>query len=697
MPSRIRKAAPDLARLRFAVDLGAINVAEGVRAALSVAAIVAASAWAHWPALIPAALAALFACLCDVGGPIRRRVPALLSFTAIAALLAAAGGLARFHGIPAALPLSVIVIFLGAFARIYGQQAQQVGMFVPVILILSLDHPAPTLAAAGEIGVYTLAGGLWATLLTLVLWRVHPFRPVRRALAQAYETLAALTHDLQTLLHADLHDEPAWDAHARLHRSAVRSAIETARALILDTIRARGPASLRAAQSLLRLETADQLFGAMIALSDLLETAGPADRAAAAHMIRRLRPLLVVLGHEMLQDSADAHPQIARSIAAMERDLEALPEGSHLADLGRLITARLRVVLTVGTTLEQTIDAGPGAAPRLWSRRSWDALRRPFAANLSWQSLPFRHALRAAVTVAPAMAYTLIHEGPFDHWLSITIIVTMQPYFGNTFLRALERAGGTTLGGLFAALFGLVMTTPMETSLMMFPIAVLTFSLRAVSFGLFISGLTPLIVLLVEIGQPGTSDVIIAATRVGLTVAGGLTALAGCWLLWPSWEPNRLPEEIRAAIAAHGRYAEAEFALILGEISLADVEQARRAAGVATTNVEAAVARALLEPGRADNDRLEAAMVIDAALRRLAGRLAAMQFDPEQRSALPPEAWRAWRDWTKTALSTLFTPNTKLAPHPPLDESPHTEALGRIARQIELIAGTIVRVRNAGL
>ncbi len=699
MTSRIRQSVPDLARVRFSVDLGAVNLAEGVRAGLSVAAIVAASAWLHWPSLVLAGLAALFACLCDMGGPVRRRVPALLSFTILAAIMGVLGGLARHVGFGAALPLSVFVIFCGAFVRIYGQQAQQVGMFLPVILVLSLDHAAPDLGVALETGGLYLAGGLWATALTLVLWRVHPFRPIRRALAASYAALAAMTKDLQGLLQKDVHDNAAWEFHARLHRRSVRTAIEEARAMILDTVRSRGPASQRATQSLLRLETGDQLFGALIALSDLLETATAAERAAVAHMIRRLRPLLVVLGHEMLEDRTDAHVQINRSIAAMERDIAVLPEGNGLRELASLIVARLRVVLTVSATAGQPIDAGPGEQfGGMWSRaqmrRRYQSLRSPLLANLDWTSIPFRHALRAAVTAAPAMAYTLIHNGPYDHWLTITIIVTMQPYFGNTFTRALERAGGTTLGGLLAAGLALLVSTPMHSTLLMFPLTVLTFALRSVSFGLFISGLTPVIVLLVELGQPDTSGWMIALTRVLLTVAGGLTAVAGCYLLWPSWEPNRLVDEVRAAIVAHGRYAAAEFSLILKEAGQIDVEQARRSAGLATNNVEALVARALLEPGQAHNDRLEAAMVIDAALRRFAGRLAAMQFDPEQADALSPDAWRAWRDWISASMQQLGSGESLAGPHPIVSNIQHTEALGRIARQIELIGGTIDRIRG---
>lgn len=684
----IRRSLPDLARLSFSFDLGGISLIEGLRAAMSTAALMAASEWLHEPRLIMSALAALFACLSDIGGPIRRRVPALLTYSLVGAILMGTGGIARHAGIAVALPYGALLIFCCTFARIYGQQAQQVGMFLSVMVVLSLDQSFHDLNSAIALSGFFLAGGLWATLLTLVLWRIHPFQPARRALAKGYTVLAAMTRDLQLLLQHDEADAATWERHARAHRGQVREAIEAARIVIVDTLRARGPASLRAAQSLLRLETADQMFGALIAMSDLLETADDSERKVASHMIRRLRPLLVVLSHEMLVDRDDAHDQISRSIEAMSRDIQVLPEGHRLRELAGVIVARLRVVLTVSAPADHWSDGGPGPI----SPRIRQALRTPLMANLDWRSLAFRHALRTGTITAPAIAFTLLHGSAFDHWLSITILVTMQPYFGNTFMRALERVAGTTMGGLLAAALGLFVTTAGASAVAIFPLALLAFTLRAVSFGLFVSLLTPMIVLLVELGQPGTSDWVIAGERVLLTLLGGVCAILACYVLWPSWEPNRLPAYVKAAIAAHGRYAEAELSLILGEADEASVERARRAAGLATNNVEAAVARALLEPRHKHDDRLEAAMVIDAALRRLAGRLAAMQFDPGQTAALSREAWLAWREWASGGLRDQAAGQSSLKPHPELEEGPHTQALGRIARQIELIAGAMARI-----
>ena len=278
---------------------------------------------------------------------------------------------------------------------------------------------------------------------------------------------------------------------------------------------------------------------------------------------------------------------------------------------------------------------------------------------------------------------------PYDHWLTITIVATMQPYFALTYARALERIIGTALGGLVAALVGLLFTTPLAMAAAMFPLAVVALSVRAVSVSLLMATLTPLIVLLVETGQRGTSEWLIAAVRFALTTLGGMLAVAANFLLWPSLEPDRLGQEARSAIGAHGAYADAALGFRSGEVPARSVDLTRRAAGVATNSLEASISRALTEPGAAGRDRLEAALVIDAALRRFAGRLAAMQLDPGLAAALSPEALAAWRGWIGGAMQALAAGTTALKPRPSTAE---VDSLLRIARQIELMAGSMERL-----
>ena len=185
----------NLARLPIAIDLRAISLAEGVRAALSIAFIVAADQWLHWPPLLEAALAALLICLGDSGGPIRRRLPALFAFMLIGTAITIGFGVLRGAGMVVTVPLACLGIFAFSYARIWGQASAQVGNLLVVVLVLALDEPR-SLPDAALLGLVFAAGCLWAILLTMVIWRIHPFRPARHAVSDAYRSTARLVADL---------------------------------------------------------------------------------------------------------------------------------------------------------------------------------------------------------------------------------------------------------------------------------------------------------------------------------------------------------------------------------------------------------------------------------------------------------------------------------------------------------------------
>jgi uncharacterized membrane protein YccC len=434
------------------------------------------------------------------------------------------------------------------------------------------------------------------------------------------------------------------------------------------------------------LETADQIFGSLIALSDLLEHESPAERQVAERVLRRMRPLLLILGRGMVTDDPDAHRRIDRAIDATVAELSAVPAGAPLRAVIDRITERLRIA----HTLAVPANLAPGADTRGRAMPLWPQVIRPLRANLVWKSPALRHAVRTGVVSALPLAFTMFWFTPYDHWLTITVVATMQPYYSLTYTRAIERIAGTAAGGIVAGVVGLVCTTPLAIAGAMFPLAMLAFAIRAVSFGLFMMALTPLVVLLVETGSPGTGGWTIAFARAAFTILGGLIAVGANFLLWPSREPDLVAAEVKNAIAAHGAYAEADFSVLLGDSNGAALGQVRRAAGVASNALEALITRALLEPGTKQREALEAAMVVDAALRRCAGRLARLQDDPLVASGTSKPVLRVWRDWIGTSMRLLGSGRTDLPPRPGGTEN---DTLARLARQIELIAGAMERLR----
>ncbi len=672
-------------RALVAVDLRQVSIAEGFRAALSVAVIVAVNEALNWPPMMEAALAALLTCLCDPGGPIRRRIPAILAFGVLGALITVGFGVLRNAPLGVVIPVACAGIFCSSFARVHGQPAQQVGNLLTVVQVLALTRTIGDVGQGAALGFAFLGGSLWAAVLTLVIWRLHPYGPARRAVADAYRELARLVADLRLVLRHEAPHETVWDRHASAHRRTVREAIERARAAVLVTVRAHGPVSGRAAQTFIRLEAVDQMFGALIGLSDLLASdPDPAARLCADRMLRLIRPLLIVLARAIVTDKL---PRIERLDQATRAIAGAAPEGSPMHTVADVLAERLRIAIN----LSAPDGWRPGAPTDQPAEPLWRRAAANISANLNWQSEALRHALRNAATAAPAFAITLHRPTPYGHWLTIMLVMTMQPYVALTYARALERIGGTILGGVIAALVATVCTTPITIAAALFPLAVIALAVRPASFGLFITCLTPLVVLLSELGRPGESELTIAGMRALYAVLGGGLAVVASLVLWPSWEPGRVARDLAAALRAHAAYARAEIGLLLREATMAQVEAARRAAGMASNNLESTLQRALLEPGGAHR-HLDAALTIDAALRRMAGRLSAMHLDGAD--GHDPAVWHEWAGWIETAGASLSGGDIDLPPRPklpPVDSQ--AEALARIARQWEASAGAMRRMR----
>ncbi len=672
-----RTPGADPTRLPIGLDLRAISIIEGVRAGLAAALPMAASAFLHAPILALAALGALLTCIVDPGGPLRRRLPVLLAMALGGGLLLGGFGLLRGHGIGITLAAAVPALFWAGFLRVWGQATLSLGNLLAVVLLLGTDDTmAP--GAAGEAAALFAAGGAWSLLLALLLWRIYPYGPARRAVASVWLELAGLVGRISLVIGRPGGDVAAegWDVHARAGRNTVRTAIEQARDTLLATLDSRGLMSGPAAQNFVRLEAADQLFGTLIALSDVLEHAPPEVLSAAATMLRRLRPLLVVMAGGIEHESLQRQPRIERAIDAMLANAERTPALRHLA---RAVAERLRsAVKLIDPSQYLPGSGGQGDAGVPLRERLLD----PLQSNWSFASASMRHALRMAAVVGAALAATLVWHGPYTHWLTITLVLVMQPFFATTWQRSLERVAGTLLGGAFAASLSAVVSTRLVLAACLPLLGALALAVRQVSYGVYIAVYTPVVILLVESIHAGEDQVHIAIARAGFTILGGVIAIAANALLWPAWEPEQVQRNLLQTIGAHAAYARCV-------LSGAASDAKRRTAGLASNNLEASLQRAMHEPRRTHRERLAAVLVADAALRRIAGRLAAIALlEPQARQQEKGQLTRAWVCEALAALAEGKSP-------PPRPEEPTgVEMLDRLARQVELLTGVLEKARR---
>ncbi len=674
----IRAPGSDLRKLPIGLDPSGINVAEGLRAAVASGAVLILNIWVQSPALLFVAFAANLACFCDVGGALRDRVPALTFFTLAAAVLWSGLGLLHGFGLPLLLPVTGLVVFCNAMARVWGVRAMAIGNVLTVVLALAVDRAIPPAEALVLFAAF-LVGGAWAVLMTVGIWRIHPERAGSRMVAANWRALAVFARDLGDVLRGaagvaetgrTLAD---FEAHARRHRRALRDALEETRTALAAMARPAGLAGSVVARNILAVEDQDRIFGALIALSDMLEYAeGEAVALAAARMLRRLRPMLDLAGRTDVARLRGIEPALGRLSAAA---------AGHpaLADIAAVLSDRLRVAYRLR---DEDIGAvAPDPAPARGA--GLDAWVAPLRANFTWSSAILRHAVRAAVLTVAAVAISLTWWSVYSHWLTITVALTMQPYFAATWQRALERIGGTVLGALIGGALAFFPQTALVDSLLMVPLSIIGFSVRQVSYGAYVACLTPLVVILFDVAEPGHAEWLIATMRTLYTVGGGVVAVAACTLLWPSWEPDRTAQGLRDALRAHARFAAAVCALRAGGGDPGEVERMRRAAGVASNNLEASLSRALQEPGRAHRRRLETILAADAGLRRLGGALIALQHDTHAGDGLAEDGWAAWSRWVPDALEQMSSSDRAPAAPPP--PAPVAGTLARIGRVVAVL------------
>ena len=656
--------------LPIALNPRAVSLAEGARAGIAVAAMLIVAQLFNLSHFDLAALGALLTCFADPGGTLNRRAPAVIAFALGSLIAYAAFGLLRGEGIWISTLIAGLTIFATSYLRVYGQGGQQVGNLLSVVIVLALGTPFTSLHQAAMAGLNFAAGAAWAVVLTLVIWRLHPYAPSRRAVADVCLRLAQLTRELALLAH-EAESTAAFEAHAARHRRDVREAIETARTVAFETFRGRGLVTPRGAQLSVRLQTLEAIFEALIALSDALEN-DPACRGGAVRPVRLMAGWLAAIGPEIEADRPLDTAKKQASLVRLRAGLEQLPADSEARHVTEAMAEHLAVLVAVTRQTAQPLPGSVMAPPPLMQR-----VLGPLRQNFSFSSLAMRHALRTATVATPVLAWTMVDGGPYAHWAIYTLIFCLQPYFSATWLRSGERVAGTALGALVAAGIGLISKTQLELAVTMLPLTMFAFAIRSVSYTAYIAVLTPMIVLLIEQIAPGNNELSIAEARIGYTLLGGGLAILGNLVLWPGFAGATLDAHISDAVRAHIAYVHAVFEALLEDKPAPSAP--RRAAGLASNNLEAALSRALLEPRRRQDCSIARGAVVDAALRRMAGRLSVLSLDRPAIVDAERPLWAAWQCWLEDCLSN----NRRSRPEFP--SGPGAETLGKLARQAELI------------
>jgi uncharacterized membrane protein YccC len=627
---------------RFARALRGLHWTRGLRAGVAVAGAMIVChlfskpiGWAAgW-----AALGGFEAILVDNGGPYRSRFNTITTLLVGGSLGCVAAAFAFGAGPGTSLPASVLVTaafcFAATLGRVIAQPVASTSVIILVIYFAAWGSGTHSIKLALWHALAFALGGIWAGVLSLLLWPVDPFRPARRAVSLCYESLAEFTAGIAPTERGSAERELARRAAFEWQRR-MRSQMELARTALAGTA-ARAPSrTVRARNLTVLLETADMLLAATMRTTEL---ALGIDVPPATGIARKEAELLGAFTSWLseaegaiaanLQRKPDGEVAIC-SPRGPEETRRTAEQASGFGETGSSAWELLAHLAASEADARQNVEIACEAVKALWSgvdRRGGSAvpdvkLPSPAApvlghwidavrSNWTLDSVMMRHALR--MTVVGAADVVLLRMLHLSHgfWLGMTSIIVLQAYPSHTLKRSMERVGGTIAGGILAAILAAAISSQAGIIAVVTATSVLTLATYAVDYAWYCFFLTPTFVLL---SLPHLRDWKYSGVRMLTTLLGAAVAVVAMRTLWPEREHLALGKLLARAAAADAAYIRAtlRFWETLQWTAVnppsAAIERrrqaereilapARRAGGLASNDAEESLDRLMQEPG----------------------------------------------------------------------------------------------------
>jgi uncharacterized membrane protein YccC len=611
---RLAAVGADVARSALYLDRSKLAVDVGLRCAVGLAIpLVAGQASGHPLVGAVAATGALTAGLVSQQGTYRSRAGVVLAASLVFALCAFIGGTLG-HLVGADIALAAGLGFLVGLAACLGPAATAIGLQAIVGLVVFSQFSFPATVALRE-AAFVFAGGAVQMLLIVVLWPVSRFSAERRALSQAFDSLALYSRDVAAGS-VGLADPTSLDAVSTVLRDPQPFGGREERAAFQALGDQAGRVRLELAAIVrVRVQLIDaEQFGAAAAVEDVLRTTYYVFSEIASAVREGRVPT----------NWADERDQFEAGIERLEDMQSTGWTGAIVSEAVRrsqAIAGQLRTIVRLAAIpaggdpdlLEEAALTGRPLPDRASTPPLVDTARirerlATLRANLALSSEACRHGMRLAAALAVAVALSQLFALQHRYWLPLTVVIVLRPDFSSTFTRGLSRVVGTLAGAGLVTLI-LAELRPGPTGLTI--LAVLfcfgaTTTLLA-NYAIYSVCIASLVVTLLAFN--GAPDASVAASRSFYTVLGAVVALIA-YLVWPTWAATSLPDRLADLVDTEGRYGSEVLAAWSDPAGAkrSELERARLTARLTRSNTEALVDRWLSEPAR--GDRLDQHLVL---------------------------------------------------------------------------------------
>ncbi|KAF3886966.1 MULTISPECIES: FUSC family protein [Nostocales] len=609
---------------QFQLKPGKPNISSGLRSLFILSVPVAVGIiTSHAAASAIATMAAWFVGMVNVDGTYRQRATAMIAATIGTTVVFLIASLVSSH-LWLAVPTTFLVIFVTGLAGLYGSVAASVGSIVSIAFVVSLARFASfsNWSTLIQHCALCLAGGTWTTVLSLGLWAVLPDVSPMQKVADCYLSLSKFA-GLASERALNPKDLQEWAQRFLQAQDTVIQDMTSARSIWTTMWTVQKGANLRENHLLLLIEDVNKIVNSVAALSELLAIASEGQLFSQLQKEIQQGIEQLALALQMLS-KAIAKGKNFVDLGDLDRTIEALEyqwqvlrtqirnqiikvqteEYSEVVNLRKITVSLTNLAQQIHTDAELVTDLRQGKplsiaqgdiSPPAQSERTSiiDILRN----NFTFDSVLFRHALRLALITTFAELLASLLQLPRGYWITLTALVALKPNFGGTSETTVQRVIGTILGGIIGMALVLLIKNPLAIAVCFLVLVFAAMSVRALSYSLFITLLTPAIVVLLNVISAGGWKV--GVLRIFDSLVGGVLALLGSYLLFPSWERQQLPVQLEKTIRANLAYFQqviANYLHLERNGSANSINTLRYQAALENINATAAAERLFSEP-----------------------------------------------------------------------------------------------------
>jgi len=452
--------------------------------------------------------------------------------------------------------------FIATLLKSIGDRASGLGLCVYLLFILCNAYPATTTPGLTHRLLLVSIGAAWPLVVGLFVSLLMPAEePFRRQIALIWRSVAALTEavaktgsgrkdnifakerNVRTAIDNSYqfygrmaHQVPEKDQR-QYQLAQLRKVAGLVSVNIINIGDEMDQMDLGQLDESLRLKAAtllDILREAIQRISIFVITLKPEEKLLAVSQINRMRKFIVLI---------QAYPLSGVNGTAMTRIL------LQIERVIKLLESAIQRVELMG--YDAPVYRSYSFLKTLFVLRPKYLLRNlQVLFNLNTHTS--RYAIRSALAAALALFIYKWYHVDHGYWLPFTVMIVIQPYFGATLKRALDRMAGTLLGGLAGSLLlYLPVGLHLKEGILFLTFIFMVYYLRK-NYALAAFIITLNLVLLFNIESAFSNMVMVS--RMVCTMGGALLAIGSGFILFPTWDRKWLPGHLAAAILCNYGY-----------------------------------------------------------------------------------------------------------------------------------------------